>query len=562
MRIKFVTLVALFSALLAGCGGGSSTDTAAAAVCRPTMANPDLCLSGGALVASSNVALFTTAPEALTLGVGAALEFTIAGGRSPYTAVSNNTTIAISAVKDSKLTVGGVANGAAVVRVQDAVGASVNIGITVSSGQTQALFTTAPLNATIAPGVGGAQSYRVGGGVAPYTVASSNTSVATVTLVSDLYTITGISAGSTTLVVTDSLGAAINVNVTIPTVSSLPLFTTAPTAVTVGIGASAGYSVGGGTAPYTATSSNTSKATVVLVGSSLTVTGVVTGTANVVVRDNTGTTVTVAVTVPATTTVDFFTSAPSAVTVAIGASTSYNVGGGTAPYFAESSNSSIASVSLAGNTVTVTGQKKGATPVVVSDSVGKTLTINVTVGAQVLAVTPNDATAIINDVLVATITGGTAPFRASVGNTLVASAVVQNTNELVITLLQVGGTVVTVLDANSESVAYTLESNAATPGIRLSPNAVKVSEFDSAPIVFTVFGAAPGAVNVFSSDITRLGATIAGETITVTNGTNGNRCIPGLGLGSTLEVTITVVDATRATGTAIVSITENGGTCL
>mgnify|MGYP006154272141 CR=1 FL=1 len=46
-----------------------------------------------------------------------------------------------------------------------------------------------------------------------------------------------------------------------------------------------------------------------------------------------------------------------------------------------------------------------------------------------------------------------------------------------ITLLQVGQTVVTVLDKNNQAIAYDVTSNAATPGIRLSPNAVTISEF-------------------------------------------------------------------------------------
>ena len=233
-------------------------------------------------------------------------------------------------------------------------------------------------------------------------------------------------------------------------------------------------------------------------------------------------------------------------------------GGSGSGYVAISSNAGVATVSLAGTNLTVTGVAVGNANVVVRDSAGATVTFNVVVGAIPLAITPGGATGIINDILIATITGGTPPYRASVGNLLVANAVIQNSNELRVTLLQVGNTIATVLDANNQSVAFTLVSNAATPGIRLSPGAVTISEFDSQPIVFTVFGAA-GAINAFSSDVTRLIATVSADnrTVTLTTGSNGNRCVP---LGIDLPVTITVIDSTRASGVATVTIKDNIGT--
>ena len=335
-----------------------------------------------------------------------------------------------------------------------------------------------------------------------------------------------------------------------------PLFTTAPASLTVGVGSASDFNISGGSSPYTAVSNNAAIAIAGVKGSVLTLGGVAEGAAEISVRDSAGRTVTVAMIVSNGKARPLFTSAPASVTVAIGASPAYSVGGGTAPYMATSDNTGIASVSLLGSNLTVTGARVGSANIVVRDSVGASVTVNVTVGTVALVVTPNTATGIIDDVLIASITGGTAPYRASVGNVSIASAVVQNANELKITLLQVGQTIVTVLDANNQSIAYSLTSNAATPGIRFSPNAVTVSEFGNEPIFFTVYGAAPGVMNVFSSDITRLTATLVGQLVTVTTGTNNNRCV-----GGSTEVRITVVDSTRATGVAVVTIQENGGTC-
>jgi hypothetical protein len=336
------------------------------------------------------------------------------------------------------------------------------------------------------------------------------------------------------------------------------LYTTAPSTLTVGVGSAQEFAIGGGTSPYTAVSNNAAIAIAGISGSRLTLGGVTAGTAEISIRDADGALVLVSMIVSSGPVRALFTTATSSITIAPGLSgaQTYTIGGGAGPYTATSSNVSIASVASNGDSFTVTGVAVGSASIVVRDSEGSTVTVIVNVGTITLAVTPNSATGIISDVLIATITGGTPPYRASVGNVLVASASVENQNELQITMLQVGQTIITVLDANNQSVAYDITANAATPEIRLSPSAVTVSEFETQPIFFTVYGAAPGAMNVFSSDVTRLRATLADQTVTVTTGTSGNRCVT-----SDTPVIITIVDSTRASGLATVTIEDNGGTC-
>ena len=519
---------------LVGCGGGGGS-----------AGTP----SGGAPAAVVAAPLFTSAPDVLTLGVGASQDFNIVGGVAPYTAVSNNAAIGISIVKDSRLTIGGVSSGTSEITIRDSLGASVKISLIVSDGIGRVLFTTSASDIVVGPGNSNAQTYTVGGGAAPYTASSSNATVVSVSLVGDSLKVTGLTAGLANVVILDKLGARLTIAVTVPTVSNLALFTTAPPAITVAIGSAPGYSVGGGAGPYTATSNNTSVATVSLVGSNLTISGVAAGSANIIVRDSTGALITVAVTVPAAGTLALFTMAPPAVTIAIGAMPAYSVGGGTGPYSSTSNNAGVATTSLVGSNLTITGVAVGSAIISVRDNAGSVVNISVTIGTTPIGVTPNNATGIIADRLVATITGGTAPFRASVGNFDVASASVSNVNQLDITLKQVGTTVVTVLDANNQSIPYTLTVNAATPGIRLSPNPLTVSELDTQPISLTVFGAATGAVSVFSSDTSKLVATVSGQTVTLNTGISGNRCVD-----ADLPVTITVVDSTRASGSAVVTI--------
>jgi hypothetical protein len=181
--------------------------------------------------------------------------------------------------------------------------------------------------------------------------------------------------------------------------------------------------------------------------------------------------------------------------------------------------------------------------------------VSVTVATPTLAVTPNSATAIISDPLIATVTGGKAPYTASVGNGLVASATIVNGNQLSVVPLQTGQTIITVLDSLNQSVAYSLTANAATPGIRLSPSALTISEASTGSFQLMVYGAT-GTISVFSSNLFLLSTSIAGDVVTVDTGSNSNRCVDG-----SIPVTVTVLDSTRAVGTAIVTIEENSSAC-
>jgi hypothetical protein len=223
-------------------------------------------------------------------------------------------------------------------------------------------------------------------------------------------------------VVRDSAGASTTVAVTVQAASNVTLFTTAPGSVSLAVGAGVAqtYSIAGGTAPYSSTSSNSSVATVSMPSlTSMIVTGAAVGTSNIVVRDAVGSTVTVGVTVISAPTVALYTSAPSAISAAIGTAfeQTYSIGGGTGPYFVSSSNASIATAVLGGggNTVVVTGLRVGAANVVVQDSVGTKITIVVTVvqPSTVLQLLP--ATLSISELnsnaIVLSIYGGTGPYR-------------------------------------------------------------------------------------------------------------------------------------------------------
>ena len=108
MRRLKLLLGVFLTVLIVACGGGGDPGTNST---------------------SSTIPLFTTAPDTLTLAPGASQEFTIGGGKAPYSAASDNAAIAIVWVNGNLLDVGGVATGTAGVTIRDSAGASVKVAL-------------------------------------------------------------------------------------------------------------------------------------------------------------------------------------------------------------------------------------------------------------------------------------------------------------------------------------------------------------------------------------------------------------------------------------------------
>jgi len=77
-----------------------------------------------------------------------------------------------------------------------------------------------------------------------------------------------------------------------------------------------------------------------------------------------------------------FTTAPTAITLNAGSGVSYGIGGGTPPYTANSGNTNVGKASVSGTTLSLNSIAAGTSPIVVVDSVGKTVNIALTVVAQ------------------------------------------------------------------------------------------------------------------------------------------------------------------------------------
>lgn len=241
--------------------------------------------------AGFGVALYTTAPEALRMTGKSSSEFVVNGGTGPYVVTSTDTTIATGVVTGTRLAISSGEPGRAMLNIRDAAGTLLVVSITVAGELPVPLYSTAPANVTIS--AGSVPTYIINGGTAPYIASTSNADVAQSSIVDgNQLQIKAISAGLADIVVVDRAGATFKVSATVGGgTGAVPLYSTAPESITVGLGAEPTYRIAGGAAPYTVTSSNVTVASVTQTASTFTVKGLVAGNAVVSIRDANGTAV-------------------------------------------------------------------------------------------------------------------------------------------------------------------------------------------------------------------------------------------------------------------------------
>jgi hypothetical protein len=159
-------------------------------------------------------ALSTTAPDSLVLAISSVQTYKIVGGVKPYQVNSSNTAVVVAIKQfEDDLVVSGVSGGTANIEIIDITGKVIARSVTV--GSVNALFTTAPASLTLGASET-STSFVISGGSAPYSVTSANANVARVNFSGSGFSVTsGSVTGSTTVAITDSVGARISLAVTV-----------------------------------------------------------------------------------------------------------------------------------------------------------------------------------------------------------------------------------------------------------------------------------------------------------------------------------------------------------
>ena len=365
------------------------------------------CGGGGGSAGTSaalRATLSTTAPAALTVGIGASQTFTISGGKSPYAVSSSNVHVSIAGTRGDTLTIGGIAPGAANITVVDADAKTATIAVTVAN--LAPFATNAPAALTLVQGT--TSSFTLSGGVPGYSAVSGDNRFVTATVTGTTLNINAVSitpaAAPIQVQVRDAAGTVLTIAVTVGSSSTLDVFTTAPAALSVAPQSTTTFTIGGGTPPYSVVSDNSSAAVASINGTVLTITSFTPSTvgagnvARITVRDaNSRTATPIVVTVTA---LPFVLSA-STITSFVGDVIDISILGGTPPYrvFSPLVIGVSAALLPSGNAFRLTLNAVSVADVLVFDASNQQqkLTVTVIAGSPTLGLAPSSITVSEND---------------------------------------------------------------------------------------------------------------------------------------------------------------------
>lgn len=190
-------------------------------------------------------------PSTATLAPGSTLLFSAAGGVAPYNWSSSNPAVAGINATTGLLTA--TAPGTTVVTVSDAIGNSAVSGTVTVVG-----ISVTPNTAVLS--VDDSLTFTATGGTPPYVW---NSSVGAVASISATGVLTGLLAGTTSVIVVDANGATASTGtITVNPLGPPPALSLTPTTVTLTVGDNLQFVAAGGVAPYSWSSSNTAAATI------------------------------------------------------------------------------------------------------------------------------------------------------------------------------------------------------------------------------------------------------------------------------------------------------------
>lgn len=283
------------------------------------------------------------------------------------------------------------------------------------------------------------------------------------------------------------------------------LFTNAASAITVAPKAVAEYNIGGGTAKfvtYSASSSDTKVATVVVDGTKVRITGVSAGEAS----DTAGGSLKITVTVPGVAVGELAVNAPEEVTLTPGMTSQYKITGGAGTYSVAVSNPNVIAATVANNVVSIVAANPGTANVVVFDSTGKSSTFEATVtgagyGVALYTTAPESLRMTLRSTNEFTIHGGTGPYGVNSSDAQVATGSITG-NKLTITSGIAGRALINVRDAAGilEVVTVTVVGDVPVPLYSTAPATVTVNP-GGAPTSTVEGGSAPYIASTSNADV-------------------------------------------------------------
>ncbi len=416
-------------------GGGSisgTTFTAPASVGSVTIRVTDSSSNTNDGVITVNAALLIS-PSTRTITTANSYTFVASGGVSPYTYTKQSGTGSINATTG---VYSSASTGSAVILVTDSLGNTATSSVTVN-----AALAISPASTTIT--ITNSTTFSATGGLAPYVYSISSGGVGSINASSGVYTAPS-SAGSASVVVTDSLGNTSTSSVTVNAVLTL-----SPSTYTLAVNNTKTFTALGGVPSYSYTVQSGSGT---ITSGGLFTAAASAGTTVLKVTDSATTTSTATVTINAA-----LAASPASFTVPVNNAQTITVSGGVSPYSYSTTSGAIALATS--NTANYSAPASaGSATITVTDAVGNTRTVAVTVSAA-LAISPSAFTIASGTGAVTktfTATGGLAPYTY----TTTIGTIGSSTGVLTPPTSGTGTGTVTVSDSFSNTSSATITLNA------------------------------------------------------------------------------------------------------
>ena len=334
---------------------------------------------------------------AIPVGQSTTISVTNSTGGTLYVYNNSNPAIANPSIGGSSLTVTGNTYGSTTLTVCSTTSTTncPSVYVMVENSNTTALSFS---QSTVTIGAGQSVPITITGGNGVYTVLNnSNQSVISQSLSGNTITLsTSLSSGSSSITVcsTDMTACGI-INATAGTASTVPVtFTQSNPAILINQATSIGIYGGSGTY-YVSTNTNPGVVSYVISGSTISLTGLQSGTSSITVCSSTGGCSVLSPTVTYTATGGPLTLSQTSLSLVAGQTLSLSISGGTAPYSLATPSTSMYTASISGNILTIEGLSAGTQQIAVCSASGGctwlSLQVNgsttVTSGAPVLSQT-------------------------------------------------------------------------------------------------------------------------------------------------------------------------------
>jgi ferredoxin len=317
--------------------------------------------------------------SSITLGVGQSVSIYLEGSSAPiYLASNTNSSVASAQVSGTQVTIAANQIGTTSVSlcyIGTANGCT-NIGVTVQSGS---VVTFSQNNLSL--GVGQGSTVTVSGGNGTYTIsANSNPNIASAVLSGSTITVSALALGTTNVTACDSSGNCGTLYITVNTSVASGALSFSMTNPAVSVGQTISVTVYGGSSYYVTGNSSPSIASETLNGSTLTISGVASGSTIITVCSSSNGCGTLSVNVGSETNqVTFGITSP---TVALGQTMNVSLSGnnnGNGYYVSSNTNTGIVQATVSGSSISLYGAGVGSDSLVVCANSGGCSTLSVAV---------------------------------------------------------------------------------------------------------------------------------------------------------------------------------------